>query len=158
MQKDKLVLIIIPTALVLGTTMFLLVASMAAINVSEFEFVFDKEKQSDLLLPFLAIFGSSFIASIIIPKIILKKEASNIQVQLKALLIKYAMLEGSSFFGIIVFMTAYPNGGAVSFGEPWLGLIAYAVLLLTYILDLPRLIRQAKGEAEVKQDIDRDAY
>ena len=144
MNQNKITALIIPIALVFGATSFLVVTLFLSIDFKNFDCSFNNNISSPLIVPFMVLFSVCFVCSKIIPNLIKGKNINTEKVFLNKLIIKYALIEGSTFFGLVVFLVSYQVEKAMSFSPVWISLVAYFTLVSTLIIDLPRLLKYVK--------------
>ena len=141
MNQNRLPILIIPTALVGGVTMFFVVTIFLSVNFDEFQFRLNTSESSPLVLPFCGIFAVCLIGSIVIPMLLKNNvEEDSVKSLTTRIIIRYALLEGAALFGLVIIFIHHTENKATEFNFVWVGLSAYVCLVANYIQEFPRLL------------------
>ena len=139
-KQAPFALILIPSALVLGATFFMVIV-FTAMKPNEIP-VGSESLQKAMLTIFLVMYFVCSLSSYFFPNIILKKGDITLPKYLTAILVRFALLEGVTFFGLVVVLQYHM--GSLYDENAYLGLLGYFTLVITFALSIPSLISKMK--------------
>lgn len=152
-EPQPFTIVLIPSTLLLGATTFLIIVLGGFGNTGNLPKVSEEPDINGfnvLVIAFLIMYAVCLALAYAVPKFTKDRaHQSEIQNFLTKLLIKYALMMGPTFFGLIVLMQGTTQGILKVSDNPYIGLLAYGTLVLVYLNDLPKLIKM-KNEFATK--------